>query len=168
MRRLLNLCESILTYSAFTSIFIMMFLTTADAIGRYIFSVPVKGAYEITENYLMPVTVFLAFSYAYRQGFLIRVTFLVDHLPGWVQIIVNHIVQVVSILYGVFLIVATSRRAISAIGKGTTLGNLDFPLWPAHVIVPIGLFSVTLLMLIDLFLVRAGKSRLFKEESPTA
>jgi TRAP-type C4-dicarboxylate transport system permease small subunit len=146
----------------------MMFLTTADAIGRYILSVPVTGTYEITENYLMPVAFFLALSHAYRRGFLIRVTFLVDRLPGWFQVIVNHIVQMICILYGVILIVATSRRAISVIGKGTTLGNLNFPVWPVHMIVPIGLFSVTLLMLIDLFRVRSGKSRLFKEESPAA
>ncbi len=168
MHRLIIFCERVLTYCAFTSIFIMMFLTTTDAIGRYIISFPVTGAYEITENYLMPVAFFLALSHAYRQGFLIRVTFLVDRLPGWVQTIVNHIVQIICILYGVILIVATSRRAIGVIGKGTTLGNLNFPVWPAHVIVPIGLFSVTLLMLIDLFRVRSGKSRLFKEESPAA
>jgi TRAP-type C4-dicarboxylate transport system permease small subunit len=168
MRRLIIFFESVLTYSAYTSIFIMMFLTTADAIGRYILSVPVTGTYEITENYLMPVAFFLALSHAYRRGFLIRVTFLVDRLPGWFQVIVNHIVQMICILYGVILIVATSRRAIGVIGKGTTLGNLNFPVWPVHMIVPIGLFSVTLLMLIDLFRVRSGKSRLFKEESPAA
>lgn len=168
MRRLITFCESTLTYSAFTSTFIMMCLTTADAIGRYILSMPVKGAYEITENYLMPVAFFLALSHAYRQGFLIRVTFLVDRLPGWFQVIVNHIVQMICILYGVILIVATSRRAIGIIGKGTTLGNLNFPVWPAHIIVPIGLFSLTLLMAIDLFRVGIGKSRLFKDESPAA
>ena len=168
MRRFIILCESILTYSAFTSTFIMMIVTTADAIGRYIFSVPVTGAYEIIENYLMPVAFFLALSYAYRRGFLIRVTFLVDRLPGWVQVIVSYIVQLICILYGVLLIVATSRRAIGIIGKGTTLGNLNFPVWPAHIIVPIGLFSLTLLMAIDLFRVGIGKSRLFKDESPAA
>jgi len=143
-----------------------MCLTTADATGRYFLGSPVRGAYEITESYLMPVSFFFALCYAYRKGgSLIRVTFLVDHLPGYVKIILNHIVQVTSIFYGAILTLGTGRRAFCAIGKGTTLGNLDLPLWPAHVIVFVGLLSLTLLMLVDIFRVRHGKGCLFQADS---
>jgi TRAP-type C4-dicarboxylate transport system permease small subunit len=168
MRRLIGFCEGVLKYSALACIFIMMCLTTADAIGRYFLGLPVTGAYEITENYLLPISFFFGLTCAYRNGFLIRVTFLVERLPGWGQTILNHIVQVISISYGVILIVSTSRRAIGAIGKGTTLGNLNFPLWPAHVVVSIGLFAVTLLITFDLFRVRNRKSHLFQEDSSAA
>jgi TRAP-type C4-dicarboxylate transport system permease small subunit len=168
MRRLIGFCEGVLRYSALMCIFIMMCLTTADAFGRYFLSLPVTGAYEITENYLLPVSFFFALTYAYRKGSLIRVTFLVERLPGWVRSVLNHVVQVISISYGLLLVIGTSRRAIAAIGKGTTLGNLNFPLWPAHVVVSVGLFAVTLLMVFDLFRVRSGKSSLFQEDSPAA
>lgn len=168
MARLIGFCEGVLKYSALLCIFIMMCLTTADAFGRYFIGTPVTGAYEITENYLLPISFFFALTCAYRNGFLIRVTFVIERLPGWVRIILNHIVQIISIAYGVLLIVSTGRRAIAAIGKGTTLGNLNFPLWPAHVIVSVGLFAVTLLIAFDLFRVRNGRSRLFQEDSPAS
>ena len=58
----------------------MMLLTTADALGRYLFNRPILAAYELTTNYLMVGVVFLALPYAYREGANIRVTFLVDRL----------------------------------------------------------------------------------------
>ncbi|HUT70328.1 MAG TPA: TRAP transporter small permease [Desulfatiglandales bacterium] len=168
MKRIIRFCEGVLRYSAFTSIFIMMCLTTADAMGRYLLGVPVTGAYEITESYLMPVSFFFALCYAYRNESLIRVTFLVGRLRGYVQIILNHIVQVISISYGAILMVGTGRRAFRAIDDGTTLGNLDFPLWPAHMIVFVGLLALTLLMLVDIFRVRHGKGNLFQGDSSAA
>lgn len=76
MRKVLYYCESAMTYLAIASTFIMMCLTTADALGRYVFNWPITGAYEIIEKYLMTMTIFLGFSYAYREGFLIGSLFL--------------------------------------------------------------------------------------------
>jgi TRAP-type C4-dicarboxylate transport system permease small subunit len=167
MRKVLYYCESTMTYLAVASTFIMMCLTTADALGRYVFNWPITGAYEITEKYLMTMTIFLGFSYAYREGFLIRVTFLVDRLPGQVIKVVNHLVQVIAILYGAILVVTTMKRTFQTLSSGDMLGNVHIPLWPAYLMVPVGLFFMTLLMLLDLPQVRKGKSHLFKEESPT-
>src|SRR4030042_119935 len=110
MRKALYYCETVMTYLAVASTFIMMCLTTADALGRYIFNWPITGAYEITENYLMTMTIFLGLSYAYREGFLIRVTFLADRLSGQVKQVINHLVQTIAILYGAILVVTTMKR----------------------------------------------------------
>lgn len=168
MRKLFNSCESVLTYLALGSTFIMMCLTTADALGRYIFNWPITGAYEITENYLMTMTIFLGLSYAYREGFLIRVTFLADRLSGKVKQVINHLVQTFAILYGAILVVTTLKRTFQTLASGGMLGNVPVPLWPAYLMVPVGLFFMTLLMVLDLPQVRKGKSHLFKEEAPTA
>jgi TRAP-type C4-dicarboxylate transport system permease small subunit len=161
MQKFLDGCETVSTYAAAISTFVMMLLTTADAGGRYIFNRPITGAYEITQNYLMIAGVFLAMSYAYRQGANIRVTFLVDRLPRKVKMVVNHFVQLVSALYGGVLVVATFQQFLRATATGTALSSLDFPLGPAYLIVPVGLFFMSLLMLIDLQRVRTGKSKLF-------
>jgi TRAP-type C4-dicarboxylate transport system permease small subunit len=168
MRELLHYCETTMTYLAVVSTFVMMCLTTADALGRYIFNFPITGAYEITEKYLMTMTIFLGFSYAYREGFLIRVTFFVDRLPGLVVKILNHLVQAISILYGSVLVVTTLKRTFQTVASGDMLGNVHIPLWPAYLMVPVGLFFMSLLMLLDLPQVRKGRSQLFKEESPTS
>jgi TRAP-type C4-dicarboxylate transport system permease small subunit len=78
---LLARCEVVLFNAAVIATAIMMLLTSADAIGRYIFNSPVMGAYELTEKYLMVAAIFLGMSYAFRGGIFIRVTFLVDRLP---------------------------------------------------------------------------------------
>jgi len=168
MQRVLNRCEVLLTYAAVVATFLMMCLTTADAAGRYVFGRPVTGAYEITEKYLMVAAVFLAVSFAYRQGAYIRVTFLVDRLPRRARGPINHVVQVASLLYGVLLVVATVQQALRNIASGTTLSSVPLPLAPAYAIVPVGLFFMSLSILLDIWQVGKGKAPLFSAEAPTA
>jgi TRAP-type transport system small permease protein len=168
MRRLLNGCNAVLVYTAVTSTFVMMCLTTVDAAGRYIFNRPVTGAYEITTYYLLAVAVFLSAGYTYCEGGYIRVTFFVARLPQKVKLAVNTLAQVGSILYSVLLVITTSKQALRMVATTENLGSLDIPSGPAYVLVPVGFFVMFLLMLIDLPRVKTGRSALFKEESPTS
>jgi TRAP-type C4-dicarboxylate transport system permease small subunit len=141
----------------------MMLLTTADAGGRYLFNRPILAAYELTTNYLMVAAVFLALPYGYRQGANVRVTFLVDRLGRTPRLVVDHLVQLISVLYCAALVYATAQQARHVLATGTTFVTLELPLWPAHLLVALGLFLTTLMMLIDLGAVRKGRSRLFRE-----
>ena len=163
MRQALDACERGLTLVAALATVCMMLLTTADAAGRYLFNRPILAAYELTTNYLMIAAVFLALPYAYRQGANIRVTFLADRLRRAPRLVVNHAVQVVSILYGAALVYATFQQARHVRATGTTFVTLDLPLWPAHLMVAVGLLLTTLLMAIDLGAVRRNRSSLFIE-----
>ena len=168
MQGLINACEKVMLYVSTLSIFVLMLLTTVDAGGRYLFNRPITGAYEITTNYLMIAAVFLAVSFGYHEGAYIRVTFLADHFPPKVKLVVNYFVQLVSVVYGGLLVVATFQQALRIIGSHTALSSLDFiPLGPAYLIVTVGLFFMSLAMLLDLRKVKKGKSSLFREESPT-
>ncbi len=169
MQKLLKGLELLMVYVSCLSTFVLMLLTTADAGGRYLLNRPITGAYEVTSNYLMIAAVFLAVCYGYRAGAYIRVTFLAERLPPKVKLYVDYFVQVVSMLYGVLLIVATYQQALRVIASHTTLSTLEsVPLGPAYVIVPIGLFFMSLTMLLDIRKVKKGESSLFAEESPTA
>ena len=169
MQKLLNGFELVMVYVSCLSTFVLMLLTTTDAGGRYLLNRPITGAYEITSNYLMIAAVFLAVCYGYRAGAYIRVTFLADRLPHQVRLYVNYFVQVVSMLYGVLLIVATYQQALRVIANHTNLSSIEsIPPGPAYVIVPVGLFFMSLMMLLDIRKVRKGESSLFSEESPTA
>jgi TRAP-type C4-dicarboxylate transport system permease small subunit len=161
MRRVLDVCERVLTLVAAVATFAMMLLTTADASGRYLFNRPILAAYELTTSYLMIAGVFLAMPYAYRQGANIRVTFLVERLGRRARLVVDHVVQIVSILYCAALVVATFQQARHMLRTGTTFVTMELPLWPAHLVVSIGLFVTTLMMLLDLREVRRGRSSLF-------
>ena len=168
VRKCLSSCENVFVYTAMGSTFVMMCLTTADAVGRYLFKWPIPVAYEITERYLMPITLSLGLSYAYRGGSFIRVTFLVDRLPTLVKLIVNNLVQVITTLYATALVLATLRRTLQMMETGGTLANIKLQLWPAYLVVPVGLFVMTVLMVFDLREVKSGKSHLFQEGSLTS
>ena len=163
MRSWLDACERGLTLLAALATLVMMLLTTADAGGRYLFNRPILAAYELTTNYLMAAAVFLAMPYAYRQGANIRVTFLVARLPRAARLVVDHVVQLVSIAYCAALVFATFQQARHVRLTNTTFATLDLPMWPAHLVVCVGLFLTTLLMLIDLPEVRRGRSSLFTD-----
>jgi TRAP-type C4-dicarboxylate transport system permease small subunit len=157
----------VLIYLATVSTFVMMCLTTSDAVGRYVFNRPISGVYEITESYLAVATVFLGICYAYRGGAYIRVSFFVDRMPRKVKVALNYFVQVFSILLSVFFLIASALQAYRKFASGITLSFLRFPIWPAYVIVCMGFFFTTLLMMLDLWRIKTGESDLFKEESPT-
>ncbi len=54
----LERCELGLVYAGVVATFLMMCLTSGDAVSRYLFNRPVIGAYEITEKYLMVAAIF--------------------------------------------------------------------------------------------------------------
>ena len=163
VRALLDFCERFVTLAAVAATVLMMLLTTADAIGRYVLNRPILVAYELTTNYLMIVGVFLAMPFAYRAGANIRVTFLVDRIGGPARLAIDHGVQLLSIVYCVALVVATFQQARHIFLTGTMFTTVDLPLWPGYAAVCLGLLVTALLVLFDLGEVRRGRSSLFRD-----
>ncbi|HEY7650641.1 MAG TPA: TRAP transporter small permease [Methylomirabilota bacterium] len=162
MRRWLDRGERVLTLVAAAAAFAMMLLTTADAGGRYFFNRPILVALEVTTNYLMIAAIFLAVPYAYREGANVRVTFLVERLGRRSRLVIDHVVQIVSIVYCGALVVATFQQFRNMWATGTLFTTVELPIWPGHLLVALGLFLVTLMMLRDLAEVWKGRSSLFK------
>jgi TRAP-type C4-dicarboxylate transport system permease small subunit len=164
MPRWLDGCERLLTAVAALATFVMMALTTADTLGRYLLNRPILVAYELTTNYLMIAAVFLAMPLAYRSGANIRVTFFADRIRGTARLAVEHVVQVLSLLYLVALVVATARQARHIFATKTSFTTIEAaPLWPGYLAVCLGLLVTSAMMLLDLARVRAGGSSLFRE-----
>jgi TRAP-type transport system small permease protein len=170
MERWLTRIERVLVALGVLAVFLMMCLTTVDAIWRYAFNSPITGAYEITEKYLMLIGVFLGMGLTYKSGGMIRVTTLIDHLPAKVKIPINHLAQIFSIVYCAILVVGTVQYALRLFHQGTSLGSIFWlPLWYGAVFIPVGLLLLFIFMLLDLPRVRKGTSSLFQEQGgPTA
>ena len=165
-KRLLNAIERIFAFLAMISAFIMVCLTAADAMGRYFLNRPISGAYEITENYLMIFAIYFALAYAYREGANIRITFFVSRLPSQAKLVINYFVQIFSILFVLFLFVSATRMNLGRLGDIVELSKkLKIPVWPAYLVISVGLLFMSLLVFLDLRQVKKGKSGLFKEES---
>jgi TRAP-type C4-dicarboxylate transport system permease small subunit len=167
MKKLLHWWESLLTCAAVVATAIMVLLTSTDAIGRYLFNRPITGAYEVTEKYLMLSSVFLGCAYSYRKGAFIRVTILTNHIRRAVLLVINHLVQLFSILYIIVLTFATILQVVRAYTSHMTFNSIAQPVWPSCAIIPVGLFLMLILMVLDLRRIRSGGSALFKEDSPT-
>jgi TRAP-type C4-dicarboxylate transport system permease small subunit len=152
MRRLLEICENALTTLSLASIFFIMILTTIDAVGRYVFHLPVRGAYEIIQDYLMVIAVFFGICYAYRGGGFISVDFLVDRLPRQAKITLNTFSQVFCILLSVIFVWAAIKRCLRAIDLVENTPQLwNLPLWPSYAVIPVGLFFATIVMIVHLW-----------------
>jgi TRAP-type C4-dicarboxylate transport system permease small subunit len=164
--KLLALCELVLMAVAIAATAIMMLLTSADALFRYAFNSPILGAYEITEKYLIVAAIFLGLSYAYRGGVFIRVTFLVDRLPGGWKLAANHLSHALSLIYCAIFIVATFQQALRSLSDDTTMTVLPILVGPAYMLVPIGFLAMLILMLADLPRIRRGTALLFSQEAP--
>ncbi len=165
---LLNI-EKALLWVGMIAVFGMMCLTTVDAVWRYLFNSPITGAYEITEKYLMLISIFLGMSYTYRGAGFIRVTILMDRLPKSWKIPINHFAQLFAIVYVAVLIWGTYEYTVRLCRQGTTLGSIySLPQWIGAAFIPLGLLLAGLFLLLDFPRVRKGQSALFsEEEGPT-
>jgi TRAP-type C4-dicarboxylate transport system permease small subunit len=168
LEKWLGRCELALVYASVLATFVMMCLTSADALSRYLLNRPILGAYEITEKYLMVAAIFLGLSYAYRGGVFIRVTFLVDRLPPLLKQLANHVAHLISLAFCVIILIATGQQAWRGLDDDTTLSALPILVGPAYLLVPLGFLALTLVMLADLPRVHRGTSYLFREEAPSA
>jgi TRAP-type C4-dicarboxylate transport system permease small subunit len=148
-------------------ILIMVCLIATDVAGRYLFNSPIRGSYEIIENYLMIFLVYFGLAYAYREGAHIRLTILENHLPSRTKTGINYFVQAFSCLYIVLLFIATTRtNLVNKFTEKLDLArNLTPPLWPSYAVISGGLLLMALLIFLDLWRVRKGESGLFKEET---
>jgi TRAP-type transport system small permease protein len=151
-----------------SAIFMLMMvcLIAVDVTGRYLFNSPLRGSYEIVENYLMIFMVYLGLAYAYRRGAHIRFTTLAARLSGNAKTGVNLVAQILSLLYIILLFISATRTNL--INKFTeTLDiskNLTLPLWPSYAVISGGLLLMALLIFFDCWKVRKGESGLLREE----
>jgi TRAP-type C4-dicarboxylate transport system permease small subunit len=163
-----SLLEKIFRFAALGAVAIMMFLVTADATGRYLFNGSIFGAYEVTEQYLMVIAIFLGATTVYRGAAFIRVTFLVDRLPSSLRLPLDYFNHVFSFLLVVLFIVASIKKAHRIFVSGATLDFGAVPLWPAYTIVPLGLILLAAAMVMDIPNVRKGETGLLRESKPEA
>jgi TRAP-type C4-dicarboxylate transport system permease small subunit len=152
--------EKGITYLAMIATFILMVLTTADAVFRYIINYPIMFAYEITESYLLPSAVFLAVVCAYRGGNLIQVTFFVDRLPLGFKNVLRHVVHAFTTLLTILFLVAMFLQTQYNLSKDIPPDTI--PVGPGYLVVTIALLIASLALIVDLV---TNKSVFFKKES---
>jgi len=115
-------------------VILMMLLTVAHGVGRYIFNSPIKGLVEMSQ-FMLVLVIFMLMPYTETKKNHLVIGLVVDRMPQKAQAILNSVMYIFSLLV---LGVATYRaveRGVFQIGAGQTSMFLRIPHWPFFFIV---------------------------------
>lgn len=143
--RVFNSIENAATWVSAVVTGAMMVLITVDAFCRFGLDRPIQGVYEITEDYLMVIAVFLAISYTYASGGHVRVTVFLRLIPKKAHVYLEVPLLVIALVFSLLLTVGGWNHAMEALRTGersTTM--MGYPMAPAYLFVPIGMAMLSL------------------------
>ena len=131
-------------------IMILMFLTVADIIGRYVFLSPILGAVEISELIMAPIVMF-GIAYTQRIGGNVRFGLFIERVPkGRAYHITESISLIVCLLVFTILTFYSLKTALFNLEIKSQTGMMLWPTWPSHLCIPIGGFLVCIRFAIQL------------------
>lgn len=144
--------ESGFFFIAKIALFVMMILTTVDAIMRYVFNHALIGAYTFTENYLMVIVAFLSMSYVMKLKGHIRIEFLTERMPKSLAKWLN----VIYLLAAAGFMFAVGYKSMHVTWEAyvrnyVATGVIPWPTWLSWVWVPLGAYLFTLRLLLTAY-----------------
>lgn len=142
--------ESILTLVGGVVIFLLVFLATANVLGRWVFSLPITGYIDWVEQ-AMAFFAFLGIAYTQREGGHIRMDMLVGHIHGRLLWAVEFVTTLLMLGVTLVLIYGSYLHFLRAFQLGDSSLDIDLPTWPAKLVVPIALSVLALRLLLQLW-----------------
>jgi TRAP-type transport system small permease protein len=127
--RKLGVASTWLSYLGVFSLFVMMLITMADVLARYIFNSPILGVFELTE-FLVLILIFSFIAYTQAENGHVSVDFLVNRLPKKTRTVVELFNR--SACLGLMALIAYMGflRALEMKQVGETSLNLGIPNYP--------------------------------------
>ena len=130
-------------------LFLLMFLTTADVVGRYFFNKPITGTYELT-GLALAVLIFFSLGMAQIKKDHIEIDFLTNKMPIKVQAGLSAITSFI-----LFILVTLMSWQLFEFTKRIWLGNetsgdLGIPLFIFVALTGIGAILFALTFLVDM------------------
>ncbi len=125
------------------AIFAMMLFIAADVLRRNLLGGSIPGSFEISQNYLMPLSVFPGLAYVYGSGALPKMDFFTPRLRAVRRQVVLSLLVLESVLLAV-VTVYTWSYATDGMERGVSFpaGGDLYTLWPFFFLVPIGFAMV--------------------------
>ena len=117
---------------------LMMVLTTADVVARYVFNSPTMWADEMA-SYLLIAIVFLGLAHNLRTNGHIRIDVITTQVPPRLRLILEVFAYAVGIVFSILLVAGTWTRFDNFWTRHTLSDSpLMTPLWIAMVPVVVG------------------------------
>ncbi|MDH5600667.1 MAG: TRAP transporter small permease [Gammaproteobacteria bacterium] len=152
--------ESVLNLLGGIIIFLLVFLATANVLGRWLFDMSINGYIDWVEQ-AMAFMAFLGIAYTKRLGGHIRMDIVISHLRGrwlWFTELVS---VVLMLLITLLLIYGSYLHFLRAYQLGDSSLDIDLPTWPAKLVVPVALTVLALRLVLQIW----GYARAWKENS---
>lgn len=150
MNRWLDKFDHVLAFISGIMLFIMMSWIFLDVLLRAILNRPIVGTIEIVGEYMMVVIIYFAISYTFQQNAHVSVDFLTSKLSKGTKRVFALITNVLSL--SVFIILTHSNyiKMLEYVTKNIkSVGLLNYPLAPALMVITIGLFCLSIRLIID-------------------
>jgi C4-dicarboxylate transporter, DctQ subunit len=163
--RLFFRLESALTLVGGIVIFLLVFLATANVLGRWFFSLPISGYIDWVEQ-AMAFFAFLGIAYTQREGGHIRMDMLVANIHGRPLWFTEFLSTLLMLFVTLVLIYGSFLHFLRSYQIGDSSLDINLPTWPAKLVVPVALTMLALRLLLQLW----GYLRAFKQggDSPVA
>jgi C4-dicarboxylate transporter, DctQ subunit len=149
-RRAIYTTSSILMTVSTGLLFVMLLLSTVDVLGRYLFNSPLSGSQEISEI-LLPGIVLLGWAYAQRLKVHVSVDLLFNRFQPRSKAIVALLATCLALAISLLIVWQGMLLSISYFNMGRLIRNINVPIFIPRLLVPLGGFSLFLVLIVDLF-----------------
>ena len=137
-----------ITISA-VAIFALMATAVFQVFARYAFNAPIRGYVDYVEQ-ASAIIAFLAVGYAEHPGPHIRMEYIRQHLSGRAKRLLESFGILIGLLVVGALIYATWFNFLRAWQLGDSSMDIQLPIWPSKLIIPVAFVFLWLRMLIGL------------------
>jgi TRAP-type transport system small permease protein len=128
---------------------VLMFLDTADVIGRKFFDSPIIGTTELSAV-LMGGIVLLGWSYAQRQRGHVNVDMFIMRYPPRARLILDIIMLILSLALFIVITYSSLRLAIQYTETGRIFPTMRITSVPYYYFVPVGGFFMCLELILQI------------------
>lgn len=149
-------------------LYLAMFLTlvmalhiTAEIVGRRFFNYPLPGTIEIVSYFYMVSVSFLPLGYSQAVGEHVSADAFMAVIPRGLRLYAEWLGKMLSVVICVVLLWATTQMAIqqTQLGEAVKSAYFDIPVWWTRWLVPLGLLSMVMVMLAQMFLPKEMRER---------
>lgn len=140
----------------------LMLLITIGVITRYVFGYSIPTAYAITENYLMPLTVFAAVGYVYQTGIFPKVDVFIEKIHNQrTKQIVNIVIHVVELILFIFITYFFYQYTVYSVtyNLAFSANSIDFPLSPGYILITLAFLWLSIMIVVRIINTIKGKEK---------
>ena len=131
-------------------IFLLVFLATANVLGRWLFDLPISGYIDWVEQ-SMAFMAFLGIAYTKREGGHIRMDIVVSHLKGRALWLLELFSSVIMLVVTLVLIYGSYVHFLRAYTLGDSSLDIDLPTWPSKLVVTVALTVLAVRILLQIW-----------------